>query len=73
MRTWDLWAVICLYSLGLFLFGFWVEYRLANLQLKRIVEQAYSEGCDRCAQFEKDACTRDNTLQGTVDHPEPIK
>jgi hypothetical protein len=65
MKDWDLLIVICLYSLGLFLFGFWVEYRLANLQLPRIAERAWSDGCNRCVQFQKDEEARDQ-LQGVA-------
>ena len=71
MRTWDLWLCIIIYTITLVWFGGWAEYKLLGFQLKKIEEKVWSEGCNRCAQFEKDACARDQ-LQG-IDKEHQIK
>lgn len=72
MKDWDLWLVIALYSIALVWFGGWIEYKIVNVQLPGIVDKAWTEGCKRCGQIEKEACVRDNTLFGVPEHPQPI-
>jgi hypothetical protein len=67
MRTWDLWLAIIVYTITFFWFGLWVQKRVDQWQLKKWTTAAWSEGCNRCAQFEKDACARDQ-LQGVIEH-----
>jgi len=57
--------IVCLivYTLVMFLFGGWIEWRIVNYQLPKIIDKAWVDGCRKCAQFEKDAAAHDQ-LQG---------
>lgn len=67
MRTWDLWVCIGVYTVTFFWFGLWVQKKSDQHQLRKWTGEAWSEGCNRCAQFEKDAQARDQ-LQGVPEH-----
>jgi hypothetical protein len=56
-------ALITVYTITFFWFGMWIQSRVDQWQLQKYEEAAFSDGCKKCAQFEKAACDRDQ-LQG---------
>lgn len=68
MEDLGLWVCIIVYSALLFWSGMWGQTKLDQRQLKQFEENSWTDGCTKCAQFEKDACAR-GQLQGIVDHP----
>lgn len=71
MKDWDLWLLVFVYTLTFFWFGLWVQKKYDQFQLTKFTESAWTEGCKRCADFEKNACERDQ-LQGVPEHPKPL-
>lgn len=71
LKDWDLWLCIIVYTITFFWFGMWVQKKYDQFQLKQFEDSAWSDGCRQCAQFEKNQCERDNTLQG-VKEPHKI-
>jgi ABC-type maltose transport system permease subunit len=69
VRTWDLWLCIIVYTITFFWFGLWVQKRYDQYQLKAFEDAAFTDGCKKCAQFEKLECQRDQ-LQGVPKHKE---
>lgn len=68
MEDWDLWLCIAVYTITFFWFGMWVQKKYDQFQLQKFEEVAWTDGCKKCAQFEKDACARDQ-LQGAEHEP----
>lgn len=62
--TWGLWGCIIVYTATIFWFGLFLQTKSDQRQLRVFEETAFSDGCKKCAQFEKLQCERDNTLQG---------
>lgn len=63
MKDWDLCLCLIVYSVSIFGLGLFLQMKVDQMQLRKFEEKAWTEGCNRCAQFEKDACGRDQ-LQG---------
>jgi hypothetical protein len=57
-------ACIIVYTITFFWFGMWIQKCSDNRQLKVFEEAAFTDGCKKCAMFEKMECQRDQ-LQGT--------
>lgn len=57
-------ACTLVYTVTIFWFGLWVQKCSDQRQLRKFEEAAFSDGCKKCAEFEKLDCQRDNQLQG---------
>ena len=66
-ENWDLLLAVVVYTVTIFWFGLWCQKKSDQRQLKRFTDTAWTKGCNRCAQFEKDKCERDQ-LQGVPVH-----
>lgn len=67
MKDWDLLLLVVVYTIVMVGFGGWAEWRIIQYQMPRIADHYWTDGCRKCAQFEKDACERDQ-LQGVPEH-----
>lgn len=60
-------ACLFVYTITFFWFGMWVQKQADQWQLKKWQDAAWTDGCRKCAEFEKAACERDQ-LQGVPKH-----
>ena len=62
----DIWGlIICIvvYTTTFFWFGMFLQMKSDQRQLKVFEKTAFTDGCNKCAEFEKMECKRDE-LQG---------
>lgn len=64
-ETLGLIACLFVYSISILGLGMFVQMKADQWQLKKFTDAAWKEGCHTCAQFEKNACQRDQ-LQGIL-------
>ena len=63
---------IIVYTITFFWFGMWVQKRSDNMQLQKFENDAFTDGCQKCAAFERITCFQDK-LQGVESSPPKIK
>ncbi len=70
--TLEILFLVFIYSVLMFLFGMWVEDRIISKALHGIVQEAWTQGCHKCTEFQDNQESRDQ-LQGVRTEPEKIE
>lgn len=62
--------IVCLavYSMSIFGLGLFIQMKADQWQLKKFTDASWRKGCVMCAEFEQNACARDQ-LQGVPPTP----